>query len=271
MTKLTDHWMPLHIGDYLADTQHLTFGEHGIYLLLIMAYWRNGGALPDDDRAFRMITKASPEQWKKLRPRVAFFFDLSDGEKWRHKRIDAELEKAENITKQRRVAGANGLAKRWQTDSKPIANGIANGWQNDSLYLNKGTEGTPRTNLDIKKPLTRRSAHAHAREDDPILEPLEPATGEGEGEGEGFKKFIDRAPIARSARSAATAALRRDQLVQKLIRFSTATMQEPELSLAVGGLCGADPKLGEQWWLDHVDKLMRAERWDDTAHLDAAE
>jgi hypothetical protein len=59
--------------------------------------------------------------------------------------------------------------------------------------------------------------------------------------------------------------------VQKLIRFSTATMQEPELSLAVGGLCGADPKLGEQWWLDHVDKLMRAERWDDTAYLDAAE
>jgi hypothetical protein len=59
--------------------------------------------------------------------------------------------------------------------------------------------------------------------------------------------------------------VKRNRLQQKLIRFSKATLAEPELSLAVGGLCGADPEHSDQWWLDHVDKLMRTKRWNDTS------
>lgn len=89
MTNKTDAWMPLWIGSYLADTQRLTRDQHGGYLLLIMDYWRNGPP-PDDDEVLRAITKATPAEWKKLRPALVGFFRLVDG-KWNHKRIDQEL------------------------------------------------------------------------------------------------------------------------------------------------------------------------------------
>ena len=38
-------WMPLHMGDYLADRRYLTAEEHGVYLLLLMHEWKNSPLL----------------------------------------------------------------------------------------------------------------------------------------------------------------------------------------------------------------------------------
>jgi uncharacterized protein YdaU (DUF1376 family) len=108
-------WMPLYIADYRADTAHLSACEHGAYLLLIMHYWQTGG-LPKADGPLSRIACMSPAEWKKAKPSVAPFF----GEDWSsHKRIDAELAKASEISGKRRAAAE-------QRHSKTDANADAN-------------------------------------------------------------------------------------------------------------------------------------------------
>ena len=84
-----DIWMPLYIGDYLADTTRLTTEQHGAYLLLIMDYWRNG-APPDDDSILGNITKMLPKDWRRVKSAVMHFFEKKDGV-WVHSRIEREL------------------------------------------------------------------------------------------------------------------------------------------------------------------------------------
>jgi uncharacterized protein YdaU (DUF1376 family) len=115
-------WMPFYIGDYLADTMHLTTEEHGAYVLLILHYWRSG-QLPDDDKALAGITKVDRKAWiAEIGPTIRPFFVPRDG-KLHHKRVDAELAKAiHNSSKRRAAANA-----RWeQTQSTRNANGYAN-------------------------------------------------------------------------------------------------------------------------------------------------
>jgi len=96
-------WMPLYVGDYLGDTGHLTTTQHGAYLLLMMHYWRKG-ELPDDDRQLSKITKLPLKTWCDYRSTLQDFFH----EGWKHKRIDAELEKMVRVSAKRAIAGQKG-------------------------------------------------------------------------------------------------------------------------------------------------------------------
>lgn len=124
MSKRPDTWMPFFVGDYLADTMHLTRDQHGGYLLLIFAYWRKGAPLEDNDAALSVIARATPAEWRRLRPVLAPFFAIGAGV-WRHKRIDQEIERAASRTSERSKSGAAGAAKRWQNGSKSMAEPIA--------------------------------------------------------------------------------------------------------------------------------------------------
>ena len=120
MAPKFDTWIAFYIGDYLADTMHLSREQHGSYLLLLLAAYKNAGWLPNDDGMLAQIAKVTPKQWKTERHIYASFFEMTD-ERWTHDRVTAELEKAERMTERRSKAGSNGAAKRWQTDGKRIA------------------------------------------------------------------------------------------------------------------------------------------------------
>lgn len=116
-------WMPLYVADYLADTGHLTTLEHGAYLLLIMHYWRMGG-LPRDEEQLARIAKCSIKQWKKVVPTLQSYFHSG----WRHKRIDAEIERVATLNEKRRNAGLLG-SKAKVLLKQSLPSGQANGQQ----------------------------------------------------------------------------------------------------------------------------------------------
>lgn len=105
-------WMPIYPGDYLRDTVGLTLAEHGAYLLVILAYWSNGGPLDD---AFAMRIASTEAN------RVRQFFKVKDN-KWHHKRIDAELARSAKVIEARSKAGKAAAHRRWGKGNKRNAN-----------------------------------------------------------------------------------------------------------------------------------------------------
>lgn len=98
------HYMPLYVGDYLADAAHISTLAHGAYLLLIMNYWQRGKPLPANDRVLAGIAKLTPEQWADVKLDLADFFQEVDG-CWRHRRIEQELEIARSKAEKAKAAG----------------------------------------------------------------------------------------------------------------------------------------------------------------------
>lgn len=84
-----DAWMPLYTGDWDSDTADLSCEEDGAYGRLVRSYWRNGPPA-NDDAILARIVRMDLRAWKKLRPRIERFFQITDGV-WRQKRVDAEL------------------------------------------------------------------------------------------------------------------------------------------------------------------------------------
>lgn len=135
MSKRNDTWMPLYIGDYLADTSRLSTEQHGAYLLILMDYWRNGPPI-DDDKELASITKLPLAQWRKHAAKLRGFFSVEAG-RLVQKRADEERGKAGLVSSKRSQAGKAGAASRWgkrdgPANSDVIANAMANAWQNDA-------------------------------------------------------------------------------------------------------------------------------------------
>lgn len=95
--------MPLYTDALLADTLHLSTTELGAYMLLLIAMWRSGGSLPDDDTVLRRIARVPANNWPRVREQVLSLMTVEAG-RVTQKRLGAEFEKT--ASKSRRAADA---------------------------------------------------------------------------------------------------------------------------------------------------------------------
>lgn len=127
-------WMPFNVRKYLGKTMGLTRDEHGAYFLLLLAYWMRGGPLVDNDNELAAIAKATRQEWKRLRPRLAQFFEIKDGQ-WIQEKAEKELVKAREMIAAKSKAGKCAADKRWEdhrkTNSERNASGITDASQTD--------------------------------------------------------------------------------------------------------------------------------------------
>ena len=107
-------WMPLNVGDFVADTQHLGATETGIYIRLIMHCWQHG-TIPRDERQLALISHCDTRLWHQYRT-VLQFFDVVDASTMHHKRVSAELLRCQEIFNKR-----SGAAQQMHTKCKSFA------------------------------------------------------------------------------------------------------------------------------------------------------
>ncbi|MXN48795.1 DUF1376 domain-containing protein [Shinella kummerowiae] len=96
-------WMPVYVGDELAETSHLNAEEYGAYALLKMHMWQHG-RLPSDDERLARIAKCAAERWDFVKEAIWTLF----ADDWRHPRLETLRAQSEETHKKRSEAGRRG-------------------------------------------------------------------------------------------------------------------------------------------------------------------
>lgn len=121
--------MMLWTDAYLADTGHLTAIEHGAYLLLLMAMWRNDGWLPNDDKKLARYARLTPGQWQRIKSTIFAFMQVSS-DRITQSRLTDELAAVRQVKKSRQT----GAQAKWLKYNKARhASASAKPLQNDAI------------------------------------------------------------------------------------------------------------------------------------------
>jgi uncharacterized protein YdaU (DUF1376 family) len=102
-----------HLGDYAADTAHLSWDEDCAYRRLIDAYYKREAPIPVEVReACRLARASTPAQRRAVDVVLREFFDLQD-DGWHQKRCDQEIGAANaQAETNRRIAEEREAKKR---------------------------------------------------------------------------------------------------------------------------------------------------------------
>ena len=131
-----------HIGDYDADTAHLSWLEDAAYRRLMCLYYRREQPIPADvAQACRLVRAASKAERDAVATVLREFFVLTDGG-WRQDRCDGEIEAFSKKLEANRGNGLyGGRPRKTETQQKPSGFPV-------------GSESEPTNNL-LQTPDTR--------------------------------------------------------------------------------------------------------------------
>lgn len=141
-----------HIGDYAKKAGHLSVLEHGVYTLLLDAYYDREQA-PTRAEAIRQARARTPDEVAAVDAVLADFFTL-EGDRYTQHRVEEEFVKAEEVAKLNAAKGKLGGRPR-----KP------KGKPNESRQL---SDAKPNQSPEKPNPLIHQSTN-------PLTEKQEPA------------------------------------------------------------------------------------------------
>lgn len=102
-----DAWMPVYIGDFLAETAHLSCELKGALMLVRFAMWKGGGKVENHDGQLAAITGLGLKKWKSAKPMLMGFFQVSDN--WLFdKQLAEEYQHACEVYEKRVASGKQG-------------------------------------------------------------------------------------------------------------------------------------------------------------------
>ena len=154
------NYVQLHLGDWIAGTLDLTPTERGVYMDLLVRYYKEERPLMQDE-CKRIARGYAPAEQEAMHYVLQRFFTLENGE-YRQSRCDEEIEKAQTVSNKRKRAAASRWAKKPEIDASAYPNAEqtqcecnANGMltNNQEPITNKETE---------RKKKEKRQAITHA-------------------------------------------------------------------------------------------------------------
>jgi len=102
--------MAIYWGDYRQNTGHFNCTEHGAYLMMMAHYWENGPMQENADlykRLYSICSCASEVEKRAVHYVLKAMFTLKRS-RWTHARLDQEMKKADEKTRQRSACGKMG-------------------------------------------------------------------------------------------------------------------------------------------------------------------
>jgi uncharacterized protein YdaU (DUF1376 family) len=132
-----------HLGDYDGHTSHLSWDEDMAYTRLLRAYYRREKGIPDAEK-YRLARAASKAHKAAVDSVLAEFF-TRDGDDWKQKRADEEIEAYQAQAETNRRIARERTVQRTVNDSS--TKGIPNHKPEPEPESTPRKRGSPKTQL----------------------------------------------------------------------------------------------------------------------------